>query len=48
MQASVVDTTAGIVLCLIAIPWPYVWAHYVRAPGDRWRSRRAAAERIAT
>lgn len=47
MQSSVIDTTAGIVLCLIAIPWRYVWANYVRAPGDRWRSRRAEAERVA-
>ena len=29
--------------CLIAviipfvIPWPYVWAHYVKKRGDRWR-----------
>jgi hypothetical protein len=22
---------------LIAIPWPYVFANYVAAPGDRWR-----------
>lgn len=25
------------VIFLIAIPWPYVLAHYVRTPGDRWR-----------
>jgi hypothetical protein len=29
--------------CLVAIiipfviPWPYVWAHYIKMPGDRWR-----------
>jgi hypothetical protein len=34
MQACVV----GVVLCLIAIPWGYVWRHYVLSPGDRWRS----------
>lgn len=27
----------GIFADLIAIPWLYVWANYVRAPGDRWR-----------
>ena len=21
----------------LIIPWPYVWRHYVKAPGDRWR-----------
>jgi hypothetical protein len=27
----------GIVIFPIAIPWPYVFANYVRKPGDRWR-----------
>jgi hypothetical protein len=27
----------GVVLMPIVIPWPYVWRHYVKAPGDRWR-----------
>ena len=22
---------------LVVIPWPYVVAHYVRTPGERWR-----------
>jgi hypothetical protein len=26
----------GIVLCPLVIPWPYVWANYVKKPGDRW------------
>jgi hypothetical protein len=26
----------GVVLCPLVIPWPYVWAHYVKKPGDRW------------
>jgi hypothetical protein len=26
-----------IALDIIVIPWTYVLAHYVRAPGDRWR-----------
>lgn len=36
-QASVVDTGVGVVLSLLLIPWPYVYANYVRAPADRWR-----------
>jgi hypothetical protein len=28
---------AGLVLDVIVIPWPYVWSHYVKARGDRWR-----------
>lgn len=31
----------AVVADLIVIPWPYVWAHYVRKPGDRWRSVKA-------
>ena len=35
--ATWVDCVAGVILCLIAIPWGYVYATYVRRPGDRWR-----------
>ena len=24
-------------VCLLVIPWGYVWRHYVTAPGERWR-----------
>jgi hypothetical protein len=24
-------------ILLFVIPWGYVWRHYVKAPGDRWR-----------
>lgn len=27
-----------VVLVYLAIPWGYVYQHYVKAPGDRWRS----------
>ena len=27
----------GVARDLIVIPWAYVFAHDVRAPGDRWR-----------
>ena len=26
-----------VVVVLAVIPWRYVWADYVKAPGDRWR-----------
>ena len=29
----------GVVLVPLVLPWRYVWTHYVRAPGDRWRGR---------
>lgn len=29
----------GVVLDLIVIPWPYVFAHYVAKRGDRWRRK---------
>ena len=25
------------IVCVLVIPWGYVWRHYVKAPGDRWR-----------
>lgn len=28
---------AGVILMPLVIPWGYVWRHYVRRPGDRWR-----------
>ncbi|MCI0330483.1 MAG: hypothetical protein L0196_05960 [candidate division Zixibacteria bacterium] len=27
----------GIVIMPIVIPWPYVWANYVRKAGDSWK-----------
>jgi hypothetical protein len=34
---SVKACLMGIVICPIAIPWPYVLANYLKTPGDRWR-----------
>ena len=28
----------GVVLFPLAIPWGYVWRHYIAAPGDPWRT----------
>lgn len=33
----------GVALDLIVIPWGYVFANYVRKPGDRWTGRRRPA-----
>jgi hypothetical protein len=32
-----------VILVYLAIPWRYVFVHYVRAAGDRWGTRRADA-----
>ncbi len=37
------NTMMGAVLLPFIIPWGYVVRHYLRAPGDRWRSGRSAA-----
>jgi hypothetical protein len=29
--------TVGVIIMPFVIPWSYVWRHYVKAPGDRWR-----------
>jgi hypothetical protein len=30
-------TLVGVVLMPLVIPWTYVWRHYVKQPGDRWK-----------
>ena len=25
------------IVCILVIPWSYVWRHYVKESGDRWR-----------
>jgi hypothetical protein len=27
----------GVILMPLVIPWPYVWRHFVKQPGARWR-----------
>jgi hypothetical protein len=34
---EVMINCALVVVILAVIPWKYVWQHYVRADGDRWR-----------
>jgi len=33
---SIVECALAVIL-VIAIPWPYVFRHYLAKPGDRWR-----------
>ncbi|MGE5692291.1 MAG: hypothetical protein ACM3YF_00755 [Candidatus Zixiibacteriota bacterium] len=34
---SVKDCLIGVILVAIVLPWPYVWANYIKKPGDRWK-----------
>jgi hypothetical protein len=38
-QATEMTTVflVGVALDLIVIPWPYIFAHYLKKPGDRWK-----------
>ena len=31
------NIAVGVILMPVVIPWGYVWRHYVKAPGNRWR-----------
>jgi hypothetical protein len=35
--ADIVASCSLVVVILAVTPWRYVWRHYVRAAGDRWR-----------
>jgi hypothetical protein len=37
MMETVKACGLGVILFPLVIPWKHVWAHYVCAPGDRWR-----------
>jgi hypothetical protein len=43
-QQTVYDCLFGLALFPLVIPWGYVWANYVRRPGDRWRREAAPAK----
>ncbi|HET6604660.1 MAG TPA: hypothetical protein VFG21_10725 [Xanthomonadaceae bacterium] len=45
-QETLFNCLLGVVLVPIAVPWGYVFRHYVRAPGDRWRGKAAASTAI--
>ncbi len=36
-------TFMGVVLLPFLIPWPYLWRHYIKAPGDRWTNASKSA-----
>jgi hypothetical protein len=40
MQQVIVNCSVGVVI-FAAVPWRYVWQHYVAARGDRWRGAAA-------
>lgn len=40
-QETLKECLMGIVLVAIAVPWGYVYRHYLKAPGDRWRGSAA-------
>lgn len=42
-RGSVFDCTFGVALCVVAIPWRYVFANFARRPGDPWRRPRPLA-----
>ena len=46
MRSSIFDTSFGALLIFV-IPWRYVYAHYVRKPGEPWAFRRSAAQAAA-
>jgi hypothetical protein len=35
------NITVGVILMPLVIPWGYVYRHYIKASGDRWKSKRA-------
>ena len=39
-SATLFDCTFGVVLCVVAVPWKYAYASFVRRPGDPWRPPR--------
>ena len=34
---DVVNIMAGVILMPLVIPWGYVYRHYIKQPGNRWR-----------
>jgi hypothetical protein len=40
---TLIACIVGVVLVPLAMPWGYVFEHYVKAPGDRWGKKQATA-----
>lgn len=47
-SATLFDCAFGVVVCVVAIPWRYVFANFVRRPGDPWRPPRALTREATT
>jgi hypothetical protein len=45
---TLINCLLGIVLVPIVTPWGYVLEHYLKAPGDRWGSKRVTSSAPAT
>lgn len=45
-SATLFDCAFGVVLSVVAIPWKYVYANYVRRAGDPWRRATASSGMI--
>jgi hypothetical protein len=46
-RETIKDCLFGVILMPFVIPWPYVFAHYVKQPGERWTAL-ITAERVPT
>jgi hypothetical protein len=43
LRGAAMVMAAAALMDLIVIPWPYVFEHYVKSRGDRWRRRRSTS-----
>ncbi len=39
LRVGAMQMAAAVVMDLVVIPWPYVFEHYVKERGDRWKRR---------
>ena len=35
-ELTLISNLVGVVLVPLALPWDYIFKHYVKSPGDRW------------
>src|SRR5919202_977266 len=40
---TLVNCLLGVVLVPLVVPWGYVFKHYLKEPGDRWRGKQVAS-----
>ncbi len=43
MRQTAFECLLGVIICPIVIPWGYVWANFVKKPGDRWTPLRTTS-----